>query len=156
MADITLEHAGRLIRFDERADKWNCRDLGLEEFSLFKLKTKIDDADRDARRTSVAVVILRPDFQSKPTDGRVSIVSDSGRMATVFFTPTDKRKPVRRTLGLEEMAPDTPEARAAIEKWIAALSAVEVARESADNAYKAILADIKPLVGTDDAQRPLL
>lgn len=72
MSNLTIEHKGRELRFNENDESWSCSEMSMHASSLNALKTKLDKFDAQARK--VAIPVARVDHRGETCD-RVTIVT---------------------------------------------------------------------------------
>ena len=169
MSQIKTEHRGYDIFYSENGDEWTCFDMGdgktRSNTSLAKVKAAID-AMLLSQRKAEAVPCLEISSHSglrayeakvteyvKPSAGARWDRDNEGKVVdhvVASMSERDGSKASRREAKLSELAPDTPDVRAAVQRARDAYGAVKAAEKSFRDAVDAIprlkLEDIAALV----------
>lgn len=156
---IETEHRGHRIIYGMNSEDWSCHDVNYASPSLSKVKQRIDKMYLDQRKrsaveafeieragtfgeapTKVATMITEyvgPKMEKDFRGVKRELIQVGHLVASVAKRGGDS-KAVRRDRLLDQIMPDTPEAHAAHEEYLRAVSIVRDAKKEADKAFAAI------------------
>lgn len=153
MSNITVEHRGYTIRFNENSDEWTCPEAGYYSHQkLSTVKTYIDKMTLAVRKKSALLCFeIDRTYASKTESKIIEYLGQEKKRnySTGNFDLGDHRVAVvaqrggsdratRSTMTVGNLMPDTPEAHDAFERYLSLHKAAEVAAKTAREAFNAI------------------